>query len=401
VRTAIVATLCLLLSTALVAQSLQEKQRDLQRMRASIEATRQRIESLNNRESSTMRSLSSYQRQSSRLGMYIASLERDLRALQDSASVVEREMQNTQSSLQRAEGSYNAITRAMIDLQAKEAGVPHASSERTEVYRSLSASLSMYRKQMISLQDSLADQRMLLQEYSQTQSSVIAAKEREKERLASTITKSRTEIERIRADKNLLRKELAKKQASVATLRSMISDLVSREERKRRAENNQKKSQQRSEPRIADSRPTDKREPQISTGGDVAGGYEGNSLPWPTVSRQLLHGYGAYRSPVTGTTFENPGIDIKTPVGSNVVCVGNGEVSSVSWLPGFGSLVIVDHRNGFRTVYANMTSVTVRQGSSVRAGSLLGTSGESVDGAFVHFEVWRGRDRSNPLTYLR
>ncbi len=393
--------LSVLLSASLVAQSLQEKQRELQRMRASIEATRQRIESLNHRESSTMRSLSSYQRQSSRLASYIAELERDLQALQDSATVVEHELQNTQTSLQRAEHSYNSITRAMMDLRTRESGVPQASLERTEVYKALSASLAHYRRQMISLQDSLAEQRTLLAEYSQTQSSVIAAKEREKKQLATTITKSRSEIERIRADKDLLRRELAKKQASVATLRSMISDLVSREERKRKAERAQRKSQQRTEPRIADSRTSERNEPSVSTGGDLPGGYAGNSLPWPTASRQLLHGYGTYRSPETGTTFENPGIDIKAPMGSSVLCVGSGEVSSVSWLPGFGSLVIVDHRNGFRTVYANLANVNVRQGSAVRAGTLLGTSGESVDGSFVHFEVWRGRERANPLTYLR
>lgn len=393
--------LCCVLCTTLVAQSLQEKQRELQRMRASIEATRQRIESLTHRESSTMRSLSSYQRQSSRLASYIGQLESDLRALQDSASVVEHEMQNTQSSLQRAESSYNAITRSIMDMRARESGVPQASLERTEVFKSLSASLSLYRQHMIMLKDSLAQQRTLLEEYSETQSSVIASKEREKKRLASTITKSRTEIERIRADKDLLRRELAKKQASIATLRSMISDLVSREERKRKAERAQRKLTRRAEPRIADSRSTERNEPPVSTGGDLPGGYSGNSLPWPTTSKQLLHGYGAYRSPETGTTFENPGIDIKAPIGSSVVCVGSGEVSSVSWLPGFGSLVIVDHRNGFRTVYANLASVSVRQGTAVRAGTLLGSSGESVDGSFVHFEVWRGRDRANPLTYLR
>lgn len=389
--------------TATVAQSLQEKQRELQRMRSSIEATRQRIESLNKRESTTMRSLSSYQRQSARLAAYIASLEQDLRALQDSATVVEREMQQTQSSLQRAEQAYANITRSMVDLQVRESGMPPSTLKRSEAYRALSQQLSRYRRQMISLSDSLASQRQVLEAYSQTQTTVIATKEREKHLLTKTITQSQREIERLRADKDLLRKELAKKQASVATLRAMISDLVAREERKRRADAaQQRKHTAKPEPRVGERRQQqDEPADDVVTGGPSVGGFAGNSLPWPTQSRQLLHGYGAYRSPETGTTFENPGIDIRASIGSPVICVGGGEVSSVSWLPGFGSLVIVDHRNGFRSVYANMQSVNVRQGSTVRSGTVLGSSGESVDGAFLHFELWRGRDRTNPLTYLR
>ena len=81
--------------------------------------------------------------------------------------------------------------------------------------------------------------------------------------------------------------------------------------------------------------------------------------------------------------------------------LGKGEVSSVTWLPGFGSLVIVDHQNGFRSVYANLATVSVRQGTAVQQGAVVGTSGENIDGALVHFELWYGRDRLNPATYLR
>lgn len=115
----------------------------------------------------------------------------------------------------------------------------------------------------------------------------------------------------------------------------------------------------------------------------------------------MIHGYGAYKNSETGTTLDNPGIDIAAPQGSPVSCVASGKVSSVTWLPGFGSLVIVDHENGIRTVYANLASVNVSQGSRVKQGTLIGKSGENMDGALVHFEIWNGRNRLNPLTYLR
>lgn len=131
------------------------------------------------------------------------------------------------------------------------------------------------------------------------------------------------------------------------------------------------------------------------------GAFRRNSLPWPTSSKSLVHGYGTYRNPETGTTLENPGIDIKSATGSAVSCVADGSVSSVAWLPGYGSLVIVDHDNGFRTVYANLAGVSVQRGDQIRQGASVGTSGENIDGTLVHFELWFGRDRQNPLTYLR
>ena len=76
-------------------------------------------------------------------------------------------------------------------------------------------------------------------------------------------------------------------------------------------------------------------------------------------------------------------------------------VSTITWLPGFGSLVIVDHQNGFRTVYANLAAVAVQRGAQVLQGARIGTSGSNLDGDLVHFEVWIEGKRINPLTYLR
>ena len=83
------------------------------------------------------------------------------------------------------------------------------------------------------------------------------------------------------------------------------------------------------------------------------------------------------------------------------MCVAKGQVSTVTWLPGFGSLVIVDHQNGFRTVYANLASVAVGRGSTVSQGTRIGASGSNLDGDLVHFEIWIDGKRINPLTYLR
>lgn len=390
-RLALLGVLCWLAVSTLSAQStIDERRKDLDRLRRSIEQTRTRIDALNRRESSAMRSLTSAQRQQHRLTAFIASLEADLHALQDSASALSSQIATTRSSLERVERSYNDATTKLLALRsAQRGGQPH-SAATTELYRRLSASVATYRSDMLDLQDSLAAQRSLLDAYAQTQATIKTSKEQEQQRLHTAISGSRKELQRLRTDKAALQRELRSKQQSAKRLRSMINDLVAREERLRK----QRALRSAPAPRTEDDN-------EVVTGGAPTGGYGARSLPWPTSTRQLLHGYGTYTDRETGTVFDNPGIDIKAPIGTNVLCVGGGMVSSVSWLPGYGSLVIVDHRNGFRSVYANLATVSVREGSSVRAGSLMGTSGESVDGALVHFELWRGRERVDPTRYLR
>lgn len=117
---------------------------------------------------------------------------------------------------------------------------------------------------------------------------------------------------------------------------------------------------------------------------------------WPTTGHRVIEGYGERTNPRTGTVTVNPGITIGAEAGGAVCASAGGTVSRVSWLPGYGTIVIVQHRDRYRTVYGNLSTATVKRGQAVTAGQRLG----SAAGPGVHFEVWRGRSRLNPLTVL-
>lgn len=339
-----------------------------------------------------MRTLSSFQRQRHQLTIFIARLEEDVQRLQDTARVLETRISSTQSALERAETSWRETAERMRTYQREHAGVPRSSLRSDVVFRALTQSLSSYRTSMRSLRDSLAQQKDLLDDVTSTQQQILTTKERERSTLATTITKSQQELQRLRSNKETLVAELQKKQQSAQRVRIMISNLVARE---RQRDEQRKREKPARRPRESGPEPT------RTEHTPSAPGFARRSLPWPTPSTSILQGYGTYRNPKTGTTLENPGIDIRAALGTRVASIGKGEVSSVTWLPGFGSLVIVDHQNGFRSVYANLATVNVRQGSTVQSGTVVGTSGENIDGALVHFELWYGRDRLNPTTYLR
>ncbi|MBS1914085.1 MAG: M23 family metallopeptidase [Bacteroidetes bacterium] len=117
---------------------------------------------------------------------------------------------------------------------------------------------------------------------------------------------------------------------------------------------------------------------------------------WPTTGRRILEGYGEQVDAQTGTVTLNPGITVSAPKGSAVTAAAAGRVSVVSWLPSYGTVVIVLHRGGYRTVYGNLAAAVVKRGHAVQPKQRLGTSSGRV-----HFEVWRGQTRLNPQTVLR
>lgn len=121
------------------------------------------------------------------------------------------------------------------------------------------------------------------------------------------------------------------------------------------------------------------------------------SLTWPVSSRRIAEGYGERVNPATGTVTLNPGINISVKKGSAVRAAAAGKISLVSWLPGFGTFVIIEHRDGFRTVYAGLSAASIAKGAKVRSGERLGLAA----GTSLHFEVWREQTRLDPSPLLR
>jgi septal ring factor EnvC (AmiA/AmiB activator) len=391
----VLAGLMLTLVSISAQNTLNNKKKELEHLRQSIEATQKKLDRLQRDESSASKSLSSQQKQRHRITVFIRQLQDELARLQDSANVLRGQIRQTQQALSDAEQAYNRTAVNLASYHARHQGDLGQSVSVDPVFRAMSTALASYRNSMLQLQDSLQTQQNLLQEYSTTQSTALSARAKEEKLLSASISKSSQQLNAIRADKKAVQRELKKKQQSATQLRTIINRLVLDAQRKAEAEQRKalaekRKAQTSGKPPATPTKPA-----------ESVKGFAANSLPWPTASHKLLHGYGFYTNPQTGTTLENPGIDISAPVGTTVKCVATGEVSSVTWLPGFGSLVIVDHGNGVRTVYANLATVSVGKGAKVGAGSTLGTSGENIDGALVHFEVWNGKSRQNPASYLK
>ncbi|WP_282155254.1 peptidoglycan DD-metalloendopeptidase family protein [Cytobacillus gottheilii] len=97
------------------------------------------------------------------------------------------------------------------------------------------------------------------------------------------------------------------------------------------------------------------------------------------------------------------GIDIARPSNRTIKAADNGIVVSAGWDGGYGNKIIIDHQNGYRTVYAHLDSMSVSSGQTVQKGSgigVMGSTGHST-GIHLHFELYKNGSLQDPLNYVR
>lgn len=110
-----------------------------------------------------------------------------------------------------------------------------------------------------------------------------------------------------------------------------------------------------------------------------------------------VYGSGAFVWPadnhsVSGNDFWDGhlGIDIAAGSGAPIYAADGGVVVYAGWINGgYGNMIMIDHGNGYHTVYAHLSSINTRCGQSVYGGNLIGYAGSTGNstGPHLHFEI--------------
>lgn len=146
-----------------------------------------------------------------------------------------------------------------------------------------------------------------------------------------------------------------------------------------------------------------------ASGSKAAGGSNfasmRGSLPRPVGGAfNITSRFGPHSLPdLPDVVYDNPGIDAEVARGATAQAVYAGKVSGVYMIPGFSTVVIVNH-GGYYTVYGNLSSASVKVGDVVKQGSAVGRVADSEDSpghGQIHFEVWKNRDKQDPLAWIR
>lgn len=131
-------------------------------------------------------------------------------------------------------------------------------------------------------------------------------------------------------------------------------------------------------------------------GSKVISKVGGSVWGWPTESGYYVIDRYRYRySPVYGTYELHTGLDITgTGCYSKIYAANNGEVIMANKVDNgsYGLFVVINHHNGYSTLYGHMIKVNVNVGDIVEKGQVIGLMGSTGDstGCHLHFELWSG-----------
>ena len=142
-----------------------------------------------------------------------------------------------------------------------------------------------------------------------------------------------------------------------------------------------------------------------AAGGSSGGGSANasGSFLWPVASYVYVSSrFGLRVHPITGKTKSHTGIDIAPNQGTAVYASDGGSVTLAGWNGGYGNCIMIDHGNGYVTLYGHLSSISVSVGQTVSQGATIGAVGSTGNstGPHLHFEVLKNGTRIDPEQFF-
>ncbi len=218
---------------------------------------------------------------------------------------------------------------------------------------------------------------------------VVADKENEQLALNEKKSSSETLIAELEKDQNALLEEIDEKRKAEIQIKNLVAKLI---------EDERKRLEEMRLARMNDEEVSEDYNYEYDRFENFAS-LEGN-LNWPVRTGSIIRNFGENRNAKLNTVTLNYGIDIVTGKNDEVFSVAEGIVSAIEWIPGYGSVVIITHKNNFRTVYGHLSDIGITEGEKVNGGTILGKVNQSLEGNIIHFEIWNERNYQNPEVWL-
>lgn len=411
--------------------SIQEERQRLARLRNEIAKTKRTIDQMSKKETLTSAAMQVLQRRADALRNAVVIIESHIHKYGDSLAVTQHEIDSLDATLGALRVRYRELLQAIqtsgeaSDEELMGNAKGYEAEERNRAQASeLTRLAGETAKDIASVLDRLKMRKVYYDSLYVTQERLKEEKQVEQSRLTAAARQHETSLAAIRKNKSELAQAVREKEESARRIRSLMALLIQKE-KKRRQEEARREEQRRRRQKPTGTRAKSRREepgpgpsrqsepePAVAAKSEAeeppqeqprVGGrsFARKSLQWPVSSRKIVQPFGRYVNPATKVATDNIGIGIGIPAGSAVRCAWEGRVSLVHWLPGYGSLVIVEHAGDYRTVYANLSSVMVTEGQRLGRGEVVGRSGRATDGEYVHFEVWHNTNLLNPGEWLQ
>ncbi len=209
-------------------------------------------------------------------------------------------------------------------------------------------------------------------------------KEHENINLADDKNLRKKYLKKIKSDTKILNTKLNEQRQLAEEINKMIKVLIADKENARKREKELLR----------------RRENKSNMGGDYFASMKGK-LDWP-VDGEIISKFGPTYNKHTKTWSDNPGIDIATNRGTQIYPVLDGLITTITFLRGYGNIIIIDHGGNYYSVYGNLENIIVSENQYVNESMKLAVVASKPEkDSTLHFEVWGNFEKLNPEDWLK
>ncbi|MHB9783211.1 murein hydrolase activator EnvC family protein [Stenotrophomonas maltophilia] len=410
---------CLLLGLALAlalplpsgAQNTRETERKLQKLRSELKGVAQERRQLEGQRGQASQQLRAADEKVARSGRVLAQTEAALREQNQALAEAERRRTTLQSNLAQQHRELAGLLRAAYQLgnhaplklllsqdtvaDANRALAYHRYLQRERAQRITALTADL--KELEALQAQIAERQQQLQGTQREQKQQAAALAADRRERAQTVAS----LDERFKDRREKEQALGQDAKALETLLANLRAAAARAEAERRAAARRAAAEKAAAERAARQAAAEGRPPpatKVPPSVASAPAPKVGGLGWP-LSGNLLARYGG-KLPDGRTSS---GVLIGAPAGSTVTAVADGTVVFSDWMTGYGMILIVDHGNGYMSLYAHNDTLLKDAGARVSRGDAVAKVGNSGGQGVtaLYFELRRGGQPVNPDSWLQ
>lgn len=389
---------CLLLCLSSYGQSQTALEERRKRLIQEIKATTHQLNKTKKDKATTLKSYLALQTQIKKREQLVETLRSELQIIDTNLSHTYQTIDELNADISRLQEEYAKMARFAYRQKVNSYTLffifsAHSINDAIRRWRYLTQYDEYRQKQAVLIghtQKQLTQKLLILEQEKQEKQDLLLTHEEQQEVLSKDLKSKNKALKRLKSSEAKLINNLAVRQEEHANLNRSIERMIrlAMAERKKAA-------------RSANALSNAPRKGTIDANAKLSGHFQLNKgkLPWPVQNGWISRPFGEQaHEKIKTILIKNNGIDIKTQKNAEVKAVFEGKVIGIKFVPGYQNMLILQHGN-YYTVYSNLEEVYVRRNESISTGQVIG----KVDAqkAEVHFEVWKDKNRLNPVHWIR
>ena len=386
-------------------EDISRKESELSSIKTEIKNLEKELASKSAAEKKSFEAVENLNKQNFLMNKILGELRRDINKKEIEIKTVEKKIDKTESEMKVLQDNYARYVKAIYkkgQYNELEALLDAASFQQV-IMRTyyLQAFAKQREKDLAKLKSKkveLDESKALLKKERNEKLLLAKSRDDEKKVLTQKLNERKAALNSIKKNNNELKKALTAKKESQKKIEQLIAQLIEKEASANKDQLTSIEKSTLEKNRIRDESAS--YDIDLNTSSFASFAELKGKMIWPLHKGKIIRKFGENKHKSLNTVTLNYGVDIKADKDKNVRSVGEGVVAAIDWLPGYGNVIIISHKNNYRTVYSHVSEIFVSEGEKVKSGSVLAVVDEGLDGYVLHFEIWKGRDKQNPEMWL-